>query len=242
MLFQTQGTFVKQDQNAANLLYRQSMNPVQSKGIIFMLLVALGSITILAGCQSNPSASNSPAVSESPVALNPPAVPESPFIVNPATSKSPAVSTTPRTASSTQNSNNIKKAEAALKNLYSQQAGVPIDSVKCPENANLKAGGTFVCQAKAEGIDFGIQVKMENDQGKVDTRPTGVLILGRIEDLLQKTVKERAKFEVTADCGGKLRVLKTGDIFRCKLKDKQGQSKDAEITVKDEQGNIDIKI
>ncbi len=217
-----------------------------------MLLVAFGT-TILAGCQSTPSASNTPSGSETPAisttpavlvprASTSPAVSTTPLIVkSPATSTSPTVSTTPGIASSSQSSNNIKKAEAALKDLYSQQAGVAIDSVKCPENANLKTGGTFECQAKAEGIDFGIQVKIENEQGKVDTRPTGVLILKRVEELLQKSIKEKVKFDVTADCGSKkLRAAKSEDTFTCQVKDAKGQSKEATVTVKD--GTISVKI
>lgn len=213
---------MKQSQNAANRLHRNLINPLPSKQVIFLLLIALGSTTIMSSCQSAPSASNTPAVSSTASVSNTPAV-----LIPPAAS----------------GSSNIQKVETALKGLYSQQTGVPLESVKCPENANLKTGGTFECQAKAQGVNFGIQVKMENDQGKFDTKTSGLLILTKIEELLKKSIKEKANVEVTVDCGSqKLRALKSGDTFTCQVKDTKGQSKTATITVKDEKGNISVKL
>jgi Domain of unknown function (DUF4333) len=154
-----------------------------------------------------------------------------------------STSNTPATPSSTVGLNNIKKAETALQVLYSKQSGVAIESVKCPENANLKTGGTFECQAQAQGVNFGIQVKMENDQGKFDSQTSGLLILTKIEELLKKSIKEKAQIDVTADCGSKkLRVAKSGDTFKCQVKDTKGQVKEATVTVKDENGNISVKL
>lgn len=136
----------------------------------------------------------------------------------------------------------IAKAEEALKTLYTKQTGVPIQSVDCPNNVTFKAGSTFECQATAEGVKFGIQVNMANDQGGFESKTQGVIILSRIEDLLEKNIKEKAALDVTADCGGKLRVAKVGETFTCQVKNNKGQTRDATITVKDEQGNINVKL
>jgi C-terminal processing protease CtpA/Prc len=120
---------------------------------------------------------------------------------------------------------------------------VPIESVTCPENANFKAGSTFECEAKAQGVNFGIQVKMENEQGKFNTNIKGLLLnLSKIEDKLQATLKEKAGTDVTADCGGKLRAAKTGDTFTCQLKNKEGQTRNVQITVKNEKGELNVKL
>jgi C-terminal processing protease CtpA/Prc len=120
---------------------------------------------------------------------------------------------------------------------------VPIESVTCPGNADFKAGSTFECEAKAQGVNFGIQVKMENDQGKFNTNIKGLLLnLSKIEDKLQATLKEKAGTDVTADCGGKLRAAKTGDTFTCQLKNKEGQTRNVQITVKNEKGELDVKL
>ena len=153
------------------------------------------------------------------------------------------VSTFPIAAEAvTQNTSSVRKAEAALRQLYTRQAGVPIDSVTCPNNANFRAGGTFECQARAVGVNFRIQVKMENDQGRFDSYTKGLLILSKIEDLIKRTVKEQANVDVTADCGGKVRPAIPNDVFTCQVRARQGETKNAQVTVKDEQGNINVKL
>lgn len=232
MLCKIQGTFVKQSQGTANLLNGKSLKPAKIKGLMLAFLLTIGSTAVLAGCKGG----NTSSTSESPTAAESPSTSKSPTAAeSPSTSKSP-------TATSSTKNPNVQKAEAALKGLYTQQAGVPIDSVKCPEDANLKTGGTFECQAKAQDVNFKIQVKMENDKGNFDSKTQGLLILTKIEDLIKKTIKEKANLDVTADCGGKLRAAKTGDTFNCQVKDPKGQTKEAKVTVKDEQGNINVSL
>jgi hypothetical protein len=149
---------------------------------------------------------------------------------------------TPPTTSSTKESSNVRKLESALKNIYSKQGGISFESLTCPDNANLRAGSTFECKAKAEGVNFGIQVKIVNNQGKFESQTKGLLILTRLESLIQNAAKEKANVDLTADCGGKVRAAKPGDTFTCKVKTKEGKTGDAQITVKDEQGNINLKL
>lgn len=239
---------MKQYQNAANCLHRL-INPLP-KQVSFILLIALGSTTIMSGCQSTPSASNTPDASSTPSVFITPSASSTPGVSNnpgvfitPAVSNTPGVFITPPASSANSRIDDIKKVETGLQKLYSEQTGVPIESLKCPENAQLTKGSTFECQAKAQGINFGIQVRMENDQGKLDSTTNGLLVLTKIEQLLQKSIKERANIEVTADCGSpKIRALKAGDVFTCEVKDQKGQAKKATVTVKDEKGNISVKI
>ena len=199
-----------------------------------MFLLALGSTAVLAGCNKTPTDSNSPATSTPPATSG---TSTSPTASNPTTTSNSPAASNPTTGS------NITKAEAALKNIYTQQIGVPIESVTCPENANFKAGSTFECEAKAQGVNFGIQVKMENEQGKFNTKVKGLLLnLSKIEEKLQATLKEKAGTDVTADCGGKLRAAKTGDTFTCQLKNKEGQTRNVQITVKNEKGELNVKL
>ncbi len=263
---------MKQYQNAANLVHVKSINLGKIKGLILVFLLAIGSTAVLAGCKGTPTASNSPATSDSPLAENSPTVSETtkteafptastsppasettkteafptastspPASETTKTETSPAASTSPAT-SNTPNAAAITKAEQALKELYTKQTGVAIESVDCPDNVNFKAGSAFECQGSAEGINFGIQVKMENEQGRFDSKTEGLLILSKIEDLLETGIKKQAGIDVTADCGGKLRVAKAGDSFTCEVKNDKGQTRNAKVTVKDEQGNINVKI
>lgn len=140
------------------------------------------------------------------------------------------------------NASNVRKMEQSLQSLYRRQLGLPVDSVNCPNNVSLRAGATFECRARAQGVNFGIQVKMEDSQGKFDSRTRGLLVLSKIEDLIQRTVKEKAGMNVTANCGNKLRAAVPGDTFNCQVKNPQGQTRNAQVKVKDELGNINVNL
>lgn len=235
---------MKQYQFAATFMLYKFVKFGKIKGHLLVCLLALSSTAVLVGCTQtttdSPTTSNSPATSVP--ANQTPAASNSSATSNTAkTETSPATSASPAAAKMT-NAEKIAKAEEALKALYTQQTGVSIESVKCPGKAEFKAGSTFECQATAQGVKFGIQVNMLNDQGRFDSKTKGVLILSRIEELLVKNIKEQAKIDVTADCGGKLRVAKTGETFTCEVKTATGETRKATVTVKDEQGNINVKI
>ncbi|AFZ18933.1 DUF4333 domain-containing protein [Allocoleopsis franciscana] len=192
---------------------QKSINPGKIKPLFFLFWLAISSMAVLASCNHTPTASSFP-----------------------------TATTSPSTENITQAAKVIK-AEAALKNLYTEQVGLAIESVTCPEDANFQAGSIFECQAIAQGVKFGIEIQVENDEGRFDSKVKGRLLnLSKVEDLLQKAFKDKAKLDVTADCGGKRRVSKAGDIFTCKVTDKQGQVRNAQVTVKDEQGNFNVKI
>jgi len=227
---------VKQSRNTANFLIKKSINPAQTKGLILSFLLAIGSTAVLAGCNKTPTDSASPDGSSSPATSSSPGTSSSS-----AASSSPASSTSPA-ASSSSNTSDVKKVEAALKNLYTEKAGVPIESVNCPDNANIKPGGSFECKATTQGVKFDLAVKMENSEGSFNSNTKGLIVLSKIEDLLKQTAKEKANIDLTADCGGKVRQAKAGDTFNCKVQSKDGKTGNAKITVKDEQGNINVKL
>lgn len=192
---------------------RTSIHSGKIKPRLIMCLVGISSPIVLAGCHDTPTSSSSP-----------------------------TVTTAPSTATSTQAAK-VAKAEAALKTLYTEQVGLPIESLTCPGDANFKAGSIFDCQAIAQGVQFVIQVKVENNEGRFDSKVKGRLLnLSKVEELLRKAFKEKVKLDVTADCGGKRRVSKAGDTFTCKVTDKQGKVRNAQVTVKDEKGSINVKI
>lgn len=192
---------------------KKSINPGKIKPLILLFWLAISSTAVLASCNHTPTFPTSPTATMSPSAEN------------------------------TTQAAKVAKAEAALKSLYTEQVGLAIESITCPEDANFKAGSIFECQAIAQGVKFGIEIQVENDEGRFDSKVKGRLLnLSKVEDLLQKAFKDKAKLDVTADCGGKRRVSKAGDIFTCKVTDQQGQVRKAQVTVKDEQGNFNVKI
>ena len=142
--------------------------------------------------------------------------------------------------SQTSSPSNVRQVEEALTTLYTQEVGVPMESITCPDNANLSAGGTFECRATAQKVNFEVQVKIENNEGRFNSNTRGLLVLSKIEELIQKTAQDRSGISVTADCGGKIRAAKTGDTFTCSVKNQQGQTTNAQVTVNDEQGTVNI--
>lgn len=161
-----------------------------------------------------------------------------PLVLVSISSNIPAASAAPNDV----NELNVKKMEQSLQALYRRQLGLPLDSVNCPNNINIRAGSSFECRARAQGVNFGIQVKMEDNQGKFDSRTRGLLVVSKIEELIQRTVKEKAGMNVTANCGSKLRAAIPGDTFSCQVKNPQGQTRNAQVNVKDELGNINITL
>lgn len=140
------------------------------------------------------------------------------------------------------NASNVRKMEQALQGLYQRQLGLPIDSVNCPNNVNIRAGSSFECRARAQGVNFGIIVKMEDNQGKFDSRTRGLLVLSKIEDLIQRNVKEKSGMNVTANCGNKLRAAVAGDTFSCQVRGPRGQTRNAQVKVKNELGDINVSL
>ncbi len=245
---------VKYNQCITKLGQKKTDKPSKIQRMALSLVLAASSTAVLAGCNQNTPVAESPVILTTPLATSPtplspsPATTPSPLAASPSpspspTSASPSPSPVPTTPGAVANNPKmVEQAEQALKTLYTQQIGAPVESVNCPDNIKFQAGNAFECQATAQKVKFTIQVKMENDQGRFDSQTKGILILPRIEELLEKTVKEKAKIDVNADCGGKLRAAKAGETFTCEIKDNQGQSRKAEITVKDETGNINVKI
>ncbi len=70
----------------------------------------------------------------------------------------------------------------------------------------------------------------------------GLLVLSKLEQFIQQQVKDKNGANVTADCSGKVRVAKPGDTFECRVIDAQGQSRPAKVTVKDDQGTVDVSV
>lgn len=226
---------------------KSSVNPTQNlkpsqqksypwKGLLTVILLVSGS-GILAGCGDKTATTPSPSPSSSTASESP--------VISPTTtaSASPSPSSSTATASTGGGNRSLspKKVEESLKGVYTQQAGVPIETVTCPDNVNLKAGGTFECKASAQNVDFRIAVTMKDNDGSFSSNTKGLLILTKLEKLLQDNIKKQTKQDVTADCGGTLRAAKVGDTFPCTIKDAQGKTQKIELIVKTEEGRIDVK-
>lgn len=126
---------------------------------------------------------------------------------------------------------------------FSQATGATVQSINCPDVIEVKVGSRFDCTAVADNQRFTIAVELTDPTGPQFTWSTrGVLLLSRLEQFIQDQVKTKNGSSVTAKCDGKLRSANSGDTFECLVSNSQGQSRPAKITVKDDQGRVEVNL
>ena len=184
------------------------------------LTAVLSTIMLLAGCRNQPQAIGN--VNASPSPLLTPTLTPSPVV----TSKSQAT----------------KDLESRLGKAFTETTKVPLSTVDCPAQLDVKAGNRFSCQATAEEQTFAIAVVLTNPDGQFQWNTKGLLVLSKLEQFIQSRIREKGGPDVTANCGGKIRVAQPGDTFECKVTGAQAQARSAQVKVKDEQGSVDISL
>ncbi len=133
-----------------------------------------------------------------------------------------------------------KQLESKLTELVAANIGAPLDGIDCPAKTERRPGDRFDCQLIAQGQPFTVNVELTDSTGKFKWNTKGLLLLSKLEEFIQQRLKEKDKVEVRANCGGKIRVTKPNDAFTCQITDVQGQARTIKISVKDEQGNVDV--
>jgi len=216
-----QGCLVKASRSR---LHQPGMSP---SGMSLRWLPVLGMLLTLVGC-STPNAAptnNSPVASLSP---------------SPTSSPSPSPTVSPSPIANKPEA--VQAFETRLSQAVAQVIGLPLQTIDCPANVELKANNRFDCQGMSDGQSFAIAVNMTDDPAKFQWGTKGLLLLPKLEAFIQKRVKDKSGLDVKADCGGKLRVAKPGDSFECKVTDTRNQARSAKVIVKDEQGSVDISL
>lgn len=166
----------------------------------------------------------------------------SPVVSSP--SESPEASESPSPVSSSGSTDpKVKRVEDQLKEKLTQGIGADT-TVTCPESAKL--GADFDCSATAEDKTFEVAVTNSKESGAFEFNTKGLLRLTPLEDQIESTIKEKNKIDVTADCsegaGDKVKIVKAGETFVCKVKTPSGETKDATVNVEDEKGNVKWKV
>lgn len=195
---------------------RQSDNPIKRW---LTVAVTLSGFALIAGCTKQPTAN----------------------IGNPSPTATTAASPT-ASASVPVKSDATKDLEGRLSKAFTASTKVPLDSVDCPPQFDVKAGNRFNCQASSEGQSFTIAVELTNPDGQFQWNTKELLVLSKLEQYIQSRIRAKGGPDVSANCGGKLRVAQPGDTFECKVTSAQGQARSAQIKVKDEQGGVDISL
>lgn len=210
-------------------------------------LLVLISIVTLTGCTNqaqNPASTIPSNPSPTPLASSPSLDVPSPVATDSAATPSASPSLSNK-------SEGIRNLESQLKDAVAKSIGVPVDTVECPAQAELKAGDSpegelrsnrIDCQLSANGQSFVVAVELQGDGSQFQWSTKGLLVLSKLEAFIQSRLQEKSGVEVTAACGDKIRAANPGDTFDCQVKDTQGRSRSVQVTVKDEQGGVDIKL
>ncbi|MBF2029693.1 MAG: DUF4333 domain-containing protein [Oscillatoriales cyanobacterium C42_A2020_001] len=176
-------------------------------------------VILAAGCQATPpSPTPSPSVQAS---------------ANPVVSPFP----TPPAKSAT-----VKTFEKRLRGHLIKKAGIPIQTVSCPAQVDVKTQAPFFCEATTEGKTFTVVINPKSntttDKSELRWSTKGLLVLPKLEQTIQQGIQKQFRLDVKANCGGKVRVAKPGETFQCKVTDSRGQTKPVTVRVDDEQGNV----
>jgi Domain of unknown function (DUF4333) len=210
---------------------------------------AIGLLIILAGCTNSPDLATpppSPSLSPNPTvspstAFSPPPLPSPTSSPNPTASPSPTSAPSPTsTASSTNKSAEVKTIETKLGELVAKEANISIQAIACPANLEQKAGTTYDCQVASDAGTFLVAVEPTGQSGQFRWSTKGLLLLGKLDQFLQQNAQTPDGGKVSVDCGGKIRPAKPGETFACKVTDSKGKTRTTKVTVKDDQGNVDI--
>jgi hypothetical protein len=201
------------------------------------IVMLIGLVAVLSGCAAN-----------SPVPIAPSPTPTTPSLpASPTTSPTPATpsatATPDSSATNPGSAQTIQEVETRLSKVVSESTGVPIQSVKCPTGAEVAVGSRFDCEAVLDGQTFAIAVEITDvtaPQFKWSTK--GLLLTSKLEAYIQKEIKNRSGIDVTTSCGSSIRIANTGETFECQVTDAKGQARSAKVTVKDDQGNVEVSI
>jgi Domain of unknown function (DUF4333) len=137
---------------------------------------------------------------------------------------------------------NMDAVKKSVSEGLASQLGLTIASVDCPATRPTKAGDTFECVATPTGGGrLTVKVSQRDEAGNVSwevAKTEGLLDIGKVEGSIRTGLKEQAKVEATASCGGRWRAAKAGDTFECQATTADGQTVPIVVSVTDEQGNI----
>lgn len=136
------------------------------------------------------------------------------------------------------------EVEKSIKDGIAQQIGLQVQTASCPQDVKLEVNTTFQCQVKIDRSDsFTVNVKQEDDKGNVNWEtPSGLILLTKVEQEIQQGVKNQLDVQVTADCGGKVKVVPSGETFECQVTDPEGKTHTAKVTATSNDGDIKWKI
>jgi len=199
------------------------------------LFAGLFILTTVSACSGPLGGTNQSQLSPSPIGSPTP-------LSSPTTSAANPLITPTSSPGTGDQSGITRNLEARLQTTVSQAINVSLQSINCPPRPTLQVGDRFDCQATLDNQSFVVSITITDASGQFDWQTKGVVQLPKLEQFIQQQIRGKGGGEVTASCGGTLRIVKPGDSFDCQVTNGQGQNRTTRVTVKDEQGTVEVAL
>jgi hypothetical protein len=123
--------------------------------------------------------------------------------------------------------------ESEIVRLTQEQAGVAPTDVRCPDDIEVAAGGTFSCTATLDGQPITYTVKQQDDKGNLYIDSDDFIVVSRAEESVSQHVNEMVPdVELTADCadGRQIVVGGSGTEITCRVTNASDETDFVDVT------------
>jgi hypothetical protein len=128
--------------------------------------------------------------------------------------------------------------ERAIKDAVERNYDVEVSEVDCPERVEVEAGATFDCIVMVPEDRLAARVTQTDEDGRVEFELVQQLLT---RESVAKAIAQEYQAR-SVDCGERdFWVSRPGESFRCTAKDETGAEGTIEVTVRDTEGNIDLR-
>jgi hypothetical protein len=124
---------------------------------------------------------------------------------------------------------------------FTEQLGLPVSDVSCPEIRDPEVGTTFQCTAVIDEQTLRVDgVVTDAEEGSVDVENAdAVLRVAFLEDVIGRDFTEQLGVGVTVDCGDtEVIVAAPGLELDCVAVDEDGNEGTVVVEVLDREGNV----
>lgn len=123
----------------------------------------------------------------------------------------------------------LRNLEAAMRDRYGRDAGVPIEAVTCPEWVRTRKDDRFECQVRFQGgVAWTIEI-VQLDQGNTQWLPRGQAVFaGEIEPWLARTLAAQGR-EGRVQCAARVYVIEPGQHVMCTATGADGRASEVRV-------------
>lgn len=133
--------------------------------------------------------------------------------------------------------------ESTVKEQFTEQAGISVRSVACPQNIAINVGSKFNCTVTAsDGKTIEAVVTQTNEQGGFSWNATnGLISYDKVEGLIKKGLQEQENLAVTPSCGTsqtRYIIAYAGEKFNCSATGPNGRKIPIRVSVQSDDGQV----